>query len=138
MSNKAIRAVIESRLNTWATTRNPVLPVAYENKAFTQPAGVYIAGYLLPAETQVDDLQGSHLRYQGIYQINVFAPIGTGPGAAEAIADEIKTLFPVNQYYTLSGTSVWIIGAVTNGRADSMENRYMIPVSFQYRADTIS
>lgn len=137
MSNKAIRKVIEKRLKTWADARSPALPIAFENAAFSQPTGIYLQGFLLPADTMGDDLAGDHLRYQGIYQISIWANINTGPGVAEGIAEELLALFPLYDIFTDSGMSVWVAGPVTSGRAASESNRFMLPVTFTYRADTI-
>jgi hypothetical protein len=138
VSDKLIRKTLETVLKTWADARSPALPVAFENVPFTPPAGAYLACYMLPADNQIDDMQGTHIRFVGVFQINVYVPINQGAGAALGIADELRTLFPAYSVKTNGSTDVWIDSAVRVGRGDSLENRYMIPVSFQYRSDTIA
>ncbi len=135
MSNKTIRKLIENRLKVWAAARNPVVKVAYENAPFTIPPELYVRGFLLPAETASDDLAGDHRRYQGLYQVSIYAPINTGPGAAESVADEIASLFPAFDVMTDTGFKVQVVSPVSNGRPDQSGDRYMLPVSFRYRAD---
>lgn len=137
MSNKLCRKAIESRLATWASARVPALPIAWENVPFTQPAGAYLRAYLLPANTTGVDMAGAGRTYRGVYQVSVVAPINTGPGAAEAIADEIAALFPLNLPLAVTGLTLQVITPVTAAQGAQDTTDYTVPVSFQYRADTI-
>ena len=138
MSTKAIRAALEGRLATWAAARSPALRVSYENVPFTPTAGeTYLAAYMLPATTRSQDLAGDHRGYGGVFQVNVTSPINVGPGAADGIAAELDTLFPVNGRYTSGGVTVQIIGPASVGPAPQDPERYSEPVSITYRADTI-
>lgn len=134
MSIRTIRAALEGRLATWAATQS--LPVAYQNVPFNPPAGTYLRAFILPAQTHSDDLQGTHRGYRGIWQVNIDAPIGVGPGAAEAIAVLLDALYPVNLRI---GTSpiVHIITPMSTGPALQDSDRFTLPVFCQYRADTI-
>ena len=136
MSNKKCRQAIEARLNTWAAARSPALQIAWENKPFTAPTGTYLRATLLPADTGSDDLAGAHRRYMGVYQIDVMAPISTGPGAAEGIVDELATLFPLNLQITVTGLMLQVISPVTAAHGAQDADRYVLPVWFSYRADT--
>ena len=137
MSNKLCRQAIETQLATWAATRTPALPVAWENVQFTAPATAYLRAFLLPATTVSDDLAGTHREYHGIYQVSVVCPIDTGPGAAEGIADEIAALFPLNTRLSVTGLTLQIISPVTAAQGLPDGSNYIVPVSFGYRADTI-
>lgn len=137
MSNKKCRQAIEARLATWAANRSPSLSVAYENAPFTAPTGLYLQGFLLPADTGSQDLAGAHRRYSGLYQITVRAPLNAGPGAAEGVLDELAALFPLNLRVTVTGLTLQVTTPVTAGPAAQDADRYVLPVSFGYRADTI-
>lgn len=138
MSNKLCRKAIESRLATWAAARVPALPVVWENVPFTQPsAGAYLRAYLLPANTTGVDVAGAGRTYRGVYQISVVSPINAGPGAAEAIADELAALFPLNLRVAVTGLTLQVITPVTAAQGAQDATSFTVPVSFQYRADTI-
>lgn len=137
MSNKRIRALYEGRLKTWAGARAPALRVAYQNAPFTPVTGeTYLKAILLPADTSSDDLAGALRTYRGVFQVSVVAPISTGPGAAETIADELAVLFVHNARLTASGFTVQQITPATQAAALPDDSTYTVPVSFQYRADT--
>lgn len=138
MSQSRIRMLIESRLANWAAARSPTLTVAWENHPFTPPAGTYLRGFLLPARTNSIDLASDHRGYLGIYQVDVVAPIGAGPGGAQGIAEEIADLFPDSLRLTIASPAfaMQLISPCSFGPAIILENRYTIPVSFRYQADT--
>jgi len=137
MSNKRIRALYEGRLATWAAARVPALKVAYQNAPFTPVTGeTYLKAILLPADTSSDDLAGALRTYRGVFQVSVVSPINTGPGAAETIGDELAALFTMNQRLTATGFTVQQITPATQAAALPDEKNYIVPVSFEYRADT--
>lgn len=136
MSLKRIRAAYEGRLAAWAAARSPALTVAYENAPFTVPSGVYLRAFVLPADTVSDDLAGVLTTYRGIFQVSVIAPINTGPGAALGIADELAALFLANARLTVSGLTVQQITPCSIAPALQDATSYIVPVSFQFRADT--
>jgi hypothetical protein len=137
MSNKLCRKAIESRLATWAAARVPVLPIAWENVPFTPPAGAYLRAFLLPANTTGLDLAGAGRTYRGVYQVSVTCPINAGPGAAEAIADELAALFPLNLRLAVTGLTLQVITPVTAAQGAQDATNFIVPVSFQYLAYTI-
>lgn len=135
MSDRLIRSLYEGRLNTWAAAHSPVLLVAWENNVFTPPAGIYLQAFILPADTTSQDLAGAMRNRAGIFQISIVAPLGNGPGAAEAISAELETLFPNNLRLT-SGS--FVVQSITPLRLRAPipdAGRYIRPVDFQYRAD---
>lgn len=139
MSKKAIRALLDGRLATWAAAHSPVLPVAFENVFFTRPAlgTTYLRAFMLPNPTDSADVQGVHRHYYGIYQVSIVAPLNGGPGAAETIAGELAALFPTNLRLT-STLTVQVMTPASDAPAIVEPDAYVVPVSFSYRADTIS
>lgn len=135
MSQAAIRAALEGRLNTFATAQG--LSVTWENVPGSQPEGIYLRASLLPAPTSSDDLAGAHRSYRGVFQVLVTAPINKGAGAAEAIADLLATEFVMNLRLAASSFTVQVIRPTSAAPALQSESRYTVPVSIYYRADTI-
>jgi hypothetical protein len=136
VSQKKIRAAYESRLATWAAARSPALRVQYENVPFTPAQGeTFLKAYLLPAKTQSPDVQGALTVYMGVFQVSVYAPINNGSGAALGIADELSALFVTNVRLTQSGLTVQQVTPCSIAPALQDATSYVIPVSFQYRAD---
>jgi hypothetical protein len=135
VSHKLIRAAYEGRLKTWADARTPALSVAWENRPFTATTGTaYLRAYLLPADTDAPDLAGAVRTYRGVFLVNVVCPINKGSGEAMGIADELAALFVVNARLTNTLT----VQQVTPCRiapALQDDTSYVVPVSFQYRAD---
>ncbi|WP_426287546.1 phage tail terminator-like protein [Luteibacter sp. E-22] len=138
MSNKLVRRAIETRLAAWAAARTPALRIAFEDVPFTPANGeTYLEVFMLPAATGSDDLAGVHRVYRGVYQINVVTPSGVGPGPAEAIADELTALFPLNLRMAVGGFTAQVVTPATVAKGEPDPPTYTQPVSFQYRADTI-
>lgn len=139
MSQDRVRYLLETRLANWAAARNPVLQVAWQNHPFTPPSGTYLRAFMLPATTWSNDLAGAHRRYSGVFQISIVAQSGAGSGAAESIANELETLFPLNLSLTIASPAfrAFIITPVTIAPAIQEGDRHTLPVSFRYRADTI-
>ena len=137
MSNKLCRKAIEARLAAWAAARVPALPVAWENVPFTPPTSAYLRAFLLPANTTGIDLAGAGRTYRGVYQINVVAPLNAGPGDAEGIADELAALVPLNLRVAVTGLTLQVVTPVTAAQGAQDTTDFTVPVSFQYRADTI-
>lgn len=138
MSTNAVRAALEARLGTWAAARSPALRIAWQNVTFdAATAETYLAAFLLPADTESQDLEGDHRAFRGLLQVTVVCPVGIGAGDAYGIAAEIDTLFPVNGRYTSGSVTTQIIGPASVGPALQDEHQFQIPVSIPYRADTI-
>lgn len=138
MSTKAVRVILESRLASWAAGRSTPLRVAYENVPFTPVAGeTYLRAWLLPAQTTAEDLAGSLRTYRGVFQIDIVRPINGGAGPALDIAADLNTQFPVNGRYISGAVTVQVISPASAGPGLQEENAYVVPVSFEYRADVI-
>lgn len=136
MSQKAIRALYEGRLNTWAKARVPALPVAFQNAAFTKPStGSYLRAFLLPNDTDSRYLEGTDRVYMGVFQVSIVAPLNGGPAVAEGILSELDALFPA--YLDLTSTlKVTTITPLSAAPAQQEPDAYVIPASFSYRATT--
>lgn len=136
MSNHICRSLIEAQLSAWAVAQS--LPVAWENVPFMPTAGVtYLRGTLLPAATSAPDLAGDLRTWLGIYQIDVMTPINAGPGGAENIAAQIAALFPLNQRLSGIGLTLQVMTPPSAAHAVQDADRYVVPVSFKYRADSL-
>lgn len=109
-----IRAILESRLATWAAARVPPLPVLWENaRVDTEPTGQHLRAYILPATTFNAYLEGTGRTHQGILQVSAFLVPGTGPAAADAIAAELDALFPCADVLTNGAIQVQIMAPVS-------------------------
>lgn len=137
MSQKLIRAALESRLATWAAAHSPVLQVAWQNAPFTPPTSTYLRAHLLPADTDSRDLKGDHRQYLGVFQVSICAPAGTGPAAVETIVAELETLFPVNLRLTSGAITVTTTSPVSAGPGMNEPGLYVVPTSFRYRSDAV-
>lgn len=137
MSQKKCRQAYEARLGTWAAARGPALRVSYENVPFTPLAGeTYLRCFQLPAPTVAADIEGAFRAYTGVFQVSVMAPLNAGAGAAIGIADELAAQFVNNVRITVSGLIVQQITPASIAPALQTDTTYIIPVSWQYRADT--
>lgn len=135
MSQAIIRAAFETTLNTWATGQS--LAVAWQNKSFTPVNGTtYLRAFLIPNATQSEDLGRVHRRYGGVFQVSVALPLGAGPGAGEAILSGLSALFNPSAPITQSGVLVYILQPMSAAPAIVEPDRYVIPCSLTYRADT--
>jgi len=99
-----IQAALDGRLATLA----PAPPIAWENVRYTPTEGTtYLRPTNLPgAFSAVGMASGDTERTTGIYQIDVFAPSGDGPGAALAQADAVAAHFPKFLRLTRGNTAV--------------------------------
>jgi hypothetical protein len=138
MSDRIIRSLFEARLKAWADARLPKLPIAYEDVSFAPPAdgSAYLKAFLLPGNTDSEDLEGKHTSYRGVFQISVVTATGSGRGAAGLIAEDIAMLFPNNLALTKADFTVYVRSPMATAAALQGETTSSLPLSFQYRADT--
>lgn len=132
-----IRALLEARLSTWAKSQSPSIPIAWQNVPFTPPTGRFMRAWIMPAETGSETLDGAHRRYVGVFQVNVVVPQGTGPAAAEALAESIAALYPMNDLLSMTGLDLMIVSPMSIAQGFNSDGRYVVPVSCRYRADTV-
>jgi len=136
MSQKTIRAALESRLKTWADAQAPAIPCAWENVPYVPTVGAkYLRAYILPAATYDAAITGDLTRYTGIFQVSIYVPEGTGAGAAETIAESLIALYPITLSIAKSGLSIVIERTPSIGTAMNDEGWRVLPVSIRYRVD---
>ncbi|HCU0703702.1 TPA: DUF4128 domain-containing protein [Enterobacter asburiae] len=123
------------------------LPIAWPNIAFTPPDDApYGRVYVLPAQTVGQDLEGQLRTYQGILQLNIIAPAGSGVTLARGLTKSVADAFPEGLPLVDGDLTVYINGppqvrqpiqdrptSSPNGSTGSIT--YTTPVSMQYRAD---
>lgn len=135
MSDALIRAAFESRLAAWAASQVPPIPVAYQNVAFTPPNGRYARCWILPVPTQSGTLDGLHRERKGVFQVDLCMPIGTGSAAVNALVASLDAAFPV--VLTQGAIKVFLLSPMSQSSSIQEANHYMVPVSCEYRSDTV-
>ena len=137
MSEKRIRAIYEGRLKTWADARSPALRIAFENVPLNPANGeTYLKVFLFPAQAVNLDLAGESTTFKGVFQVSIVVPISKGSGAALGIKDELSALFVSNALLTDGVVTVRQLTPASAAPALSGDSEYIVPVSFQYRADS--
>jgi hypothetical protein len=134
MSNKIIRAELETRLKTWAGSQPTKIPVAYEGVAFTKPTdGTYLEAFLLPSDVIDVDVAATRKRYIGIFHINCWARSGKGMGQVEQLAQSIIELFPV-----LPKTGLVSIESTPYAEKAILDDSgwLVVPVTVEYRYES--
>lgn len=140
-----IAELLESRVAIIADSLG--LPIAWPNIAFTPPDDApYGRVYVLPAQTVGQDLEGQLRTYQGILQLNIIAPAGSGVTLARGLTKSVADAFPEGLPLVDGDLTVYINGppqvrqpiqdrptSSPNGTTGSIT--YTTPVSMQYRAD---
>lgn len=136
MSQKTIRAALESRLKTWADAQAPAIPCAWENVPYLPTVGArYLRPYMIPAATYDAAVTADITRYTGIFQVSIYMPEGTGAGAAETIAESLIALYPITISIDKSGLNIVIERTPSIGTAMHDEGWRVLPVSIRYRVD---
>ena len=134
MSNVIIRKAFEDRLATWAAAQLPPLPIAYENRAFSPPAnGRYLQAFLIPARTDSEFLEGNHRGYDGIFQVSIVMPLGSGTAQAGNIALALDAIYPV--YFKDNAISIYITSPMSAAPPIITDNTFVLPVSCLYRGE---
>lgn len=136
MSQARIRQAFDAVLKTWAAAQSPAVAVAWENVKFTPTAALYVRPSLLPADTRSRDIGKTNRRYDGIYQIDVVAPTGVGPGASDTVVASLATTFPPATSIVVSGLRIFILEPLSPAPPIPDDDRYIVPCSLLYRADT--
>ena len=140
-----IAELLESRVAIIAESLG--LPIAWPNIAFTPPDDApYGRVYVLPAQTVGQDLEGQLRTYQGILQLNIIPPAGSGVTLARGLTKSVADAFPEGLPLVDGDLTVYINGppqvrqpiqdrptSSPNGTTGSIT--YTTPVSMQYRAD---
>lgn len=112
------------------------LPVAWPNLPFTPPdSSPYGRVYVLPAQTVGQDLEGHMRTYQGILQLNIIIPAGSGVSQARGLAKSIADAFPEGLPLVEGDLTVYINGPPQIRQPVQGSIDITHPVSMQYRAD---
>ena len=129
----SISAALDARLNAMTS----VPPVAWENLAYKPIKGtLYLRPTLLPAGTVGATVGATGTdEHVGIYQVDVMGDSGKGKNAAIVMADLIADQFKPVTELTHGGLTVRCV-TVSRGRAQTEDDRYMIPVEIKYLSFT--
>lgn len=130
-----ISELLESHLYTIANQLN--LQIVYENIAATPNDEIYLKSNILPAITTSFDLDGESRIYKGVYQVSVVAPINTGKSRSQQIVESIIKHFQLNLELKKGTFSLYINSVPSAYPAITDKTTYTIPISMNYRADTI-
>lgn len=129
-----IAELLESRVAIIAESLG--LPIAWPNIAFTPPDDApYGRVYVLPAQTVGQDLEGHMRTYQGILQLNIIIPAGSGVSQARGLAKSIADAFPEGLPLVDGDLTVYINGPPQIRQPIQGSIDITHPVSMQYRAD---
>ena len=126
-----ISSALDSRLNTLTGQT----PIAWENTAYIPVKDtLFLRSTILPASTLQAALGTSGIdEYIGIYQIDVFAPAGTGRGDAETKADAVADHFKRGTDLSQNGKTIRL-GNVSRNAGIRSEDRFIISISINYMA----
>lgn len=130
MTQAIIRKAFETRLKTWADALSPVMPIAWQNKAFSPPVGRYARAFLIPAPTEARYLLPDDRTYSGIFQVTLCMPLDTGSSAMETLVASLAAAFP--HTFTQDSTTIWLTKPFSAAPALPDDARYIVPVSAPY------
>lgn len=132
MSHARARQAIEIKLAVWAAAR--LIRVAHMEAGFEPtPGETYLRAFLLPASTITRYLAAEALEYRGIYQISIVCPAGQVLATAEALIDELSTLFRVDTQLSRNGFEGLIVEPLEQGPTITEPATYTVPTSFTYQ-----
>lgn len=130
-----ISELLESHLDVIAKQLD--LPIIYENIEATPNDEIYLKSNILPAITTAFDLDGDSRIYKGVYQVSIVAPINTGKSRSQKISEAIIQHFQLNTELTKDNFSLYINSVPSVYPAIMDKTTYTIPISMNYRADTL-
>ena len=132
MSHARARQAIEIKLMAWAAAR-PIRVANFEQEFEAQAGETYLRAYLLPAGTTCRYLGGEAYEYTGVYQVSIVCPAGQPLATAEALVDELSSLFRVDSALSRNGFEGLVTEPVDQGPAIAESATYTVPASFAYR-----
>lgn len=105
MSAVAIRAALEVAISAMS----PALPTAYENAPYVPTTGTaWQRVNIVHADPRPLEQGGKLHEEPGFLQVTLFYPPNTGPAAAEARAELIRSTFKHGSQFTASGVTVTV------------------------------
>ncbi|MCL8299382.1 phage tail terminator-like protein [Pseudomonas mosselii] len=132
MSQARARQAIEIKLMAWATAR-PIRVANFEQAFEAQPGETYLQAFQLPAGTTCRYLGGEAYEYTGVYQVSIVCPAGQALATAEAVIDELTSVFRVDSELSRNGFEGLVVEPVEQGPAIPEPSTYTVPASFTYR-----
>ncbi|MBC3336659.1 phage tail terminator-like protein [Pseudomonas [fluorescens] ATCC 17400] len=137
MSHAIIASIYEAKLIAWSKARTEPIKVVFENVKYEPADGeTYLRAFMLPGETASSTLAGDHRAFIGVYQVSIVAPANSGKTKTNPLVVELTALFRLYARDTKSGFTVVAMSPVEQGPGITDAATYMVPLSFQYRADT--
>lgn len=154
MSNSRIRRLFFNELKTGFKKADGKLewPIDQYGVVISDAAGkiikpntTHVEVHLIPAPAESETLQGDHVRYMGIYQIDVKVLLemddlyGDANLVLDEIADKIQSIFKINMRLTeddIFFVQVMSPMKVTEARRIDKSNWWHAHCYFNYRADT--
>lgn len=127
-----IRAALEQRVITVTGFPNAANR-AWENVRFEPTDGTTWARMTLAPSSSRPAVRGAspQILYEGLFLCDIFAPEGTGPNAAETLADAVRDAFTVDDVLTQGSTNVRFRWSERNqGIPDSPW--YQVPVTVSW------
>ena len=132
MSHARARQAIEIKLAAWAAAR-PIRVANFEEGFEPQTNESYLRAYLLPAGTTCRYLGGEAYEYTGVYQVSIVCPAGQPLETAEALVNELSSLFRVDSALSRNGFEGLVTEPVDQGPTITESATYTVPASFTYR-----
>lgn len=132
MSHALARQAIEIKLDAWAAAL-PIRVANFEEGFEPQPDETYLRAYLLPAGTTCRYLGGEAYEYTGVYQVSIVCPAGQPLATAEALVDELSSLFRADSELSRNGFEGLVTEPVDQGPTITDSATYTVPASFTYR-----
>lgn len=132
MSHALARKAIEAKLMAWASVR-PIRVANFEEGLEAESGETYLRAFQLPASTTCRYLGGEAYEYSGVYQVSIICPAGQALATAEALIDELSSLFRVDSELSRSGFEGLIVEPMEQGPTITEPATYTVPASFTYR-----
>lgn len=132
MSQARARQAIEAKLITWAAAR-PIRVANFEEGFEAESGETYLRAFQLPAGTTCRYLGGEAYEYSGVYQVSIICPAGQALATAEALIDELSSLFRVDSELSRNGFEGLIVEPMEQGPTITESATYTVPASFTYR-----
>ena len=128
MSAANVRAALESALNGMS----PALSTAWENVKFTPVNGTPYQRATIMLADPGNQEYGAGYQELGIFQIDLYYPVATGPAASIARAELIRSTFPRGAAFTSGGESTTIQRTPSIYPAYVDGNFYVTPVKIRF------
>lgn len=132
MSQAKARQAIEIKLMAWAAAR-PIRVANFEQEFVAQQDETYLHAFQLPGATTCRYLGGEAYEYTGVYQVSIVCPAGQPLATAEALVEDLSSLFRVDSELSRNGFEGLVTEPVDQGPTITESATYTVPASFTYR-----